>query len=654
EKKMNQKRLLFLLLILFLGVEAKPQTPQIDTVINLLKKEMPDTSRAFNMRKLATLLETVDTARARTAYREAIDFAKTKKLNFETAEAYSELSSFNQAQGKYQEAKLSGDSALLYLEKSDDERVSLRKAQIYGTLAGSYRFMNNFEKAVEYQIRQTELYEKVGNTGNIVKSYLNLAILFSELQNHEKQEEYARKGLAYARSMKSDRDIFLSYYIIAYGLSDADKYEEATKYVDSAKLYYEKGHDLDPDMAFGYHLVAGGVYSNVGRYEEAYDEFKIAYEFADANGLTFSKYQSLMQMGNIRRLQKRFAEAEKILLDASSAVEQTGELTQKSVLWEDLYKLYKDWGKYEKALNYHEMLKEVEDSISNKEIHEVTADLEKKYETEKKEGTIQLQKAEIRQRKTMNYLFGGGAGALAVILLLTYRTYHQKQRLQKQHIIELEKEQQLNAAQAVLKGEEQERARLAKDLHDGLSGMLSGIKYSLQDMKGNLIMTEENRQAFERSMDMLDSSIQEMRRVAHNMMPEALVRYGLDAALKDYIAEINKSGMVKVVYQSMGMEKREIEKSPAIAIYRIVQELLNNVIKHAQATEALVQLFNENGKLVVNVEDNGRGFDTKLSEEKGGMGWRNIRSRVELLNGKIDLQSSPQSGTAVNLEFNIT
>ncbi len=297
------------------------------------------------------------------------------------------------------------------------------------------------------------------------------------------------------------------------------------------------------------------------------------------------------------------------------------------------------------------------DSIGNAVMDETLQlniqDLEKKYETEKKEATIQIQQAEIGKRKLMNYLLGGGTVALFIILLLSLRTYRQKQKLQKQRISELETEQRLNAAQAVLKGEEQERTRLAKDLHDGLSGMLSGIKYSLQDMKGNLIMTEENGKAFERSMDMLDSSIQEMRRVAHNMMPEVLVRYGLDAALKDYIAEINKSGMIKVVYQSMGMENRAIENSSAIAIYRIVQELLNNVIKHAQATEALVQLFNENGKLVVNVEDNGKGFDTKLSQEKGGMGWRNIRSRVGLLSGKIDLQSSPEHGTAVNLEFNI-
>lgn len=131
-----------------------------------------------------------------------------------------------------------------------------------------------------------------------------------------------------------------------------------------------------------------------------------------------------------------------------------------------------------------------------------------------------IQQLQIQNKNAINYVLGGGLLGLITIVVLGYRNYHQKQKLQKQRISELEKEQRLSAAQAVLKGEEQERARLAKDLHDGLSGMLSGIKYSLQDMKGNLIMTEENRQVFERSIDMLDSSIQEMRRVAHNMMPE--------------------------------------------------------------------------------------------------------------------------------------
>ena len=206
-----------------------------------------------------------------------------------------------------------------------------------------------------------------------------------------------------------------------------------------------------------------------------------------------------------------------------------------------------------------------------------------------------------------------------------------------------------------MKGEEQERARLAKDLHDGLSGMLSGIKYTLQDMKGNLIMTPQNQQAFERSIDMLDSSIREMRRVAHNMMPEVLVRYGLDAALNDYAAEINKTGMIKLVYQSMGTEEiNKMEQSQALNIYRIVQELINNVIKHASATEALVQLLSENGKLVVNVEDNGRGFDPALTRGSGGQGWSNIRSRVELMKGHLDIDSAPEKGTSVSIDFNLT
>jgi two-component system, NarL family, sensor kinase len=217
----------------------------------------------------------------------------------------------------------------------------------------------------------------------------------------------------------------------------------------------------------------------------------------------------------------------------------------------------------------------------------------------------------------------------------------------------LETEKQLSATEAVLRGEEQERTRLAKDLHDGLGGMLSGIKYSFNNMKENLILTPDTAQAFSRSMDMLDNSIKEMRRVAHNMMPESLMRYGLDKTLQDYTAEINKSGMVAVAYQSMGMENKTVDNTTAITIYRIVQELLNNVTKHAAAKQVLVQLLAQGNKLVVNVEDDGKGFDTTIIERVEGIGWKNIKSRVEFLKGKLDVQSSDGKGTAVNMEFNI-
>jgi two-component system, NarL family, sensor kinase len=247
----------------------------------------------------------------------------------------------------------------------------------------------------------------------------------------------------------------------------------------------------------------------------------------------------------------------------------------------------------------------------------------------------------------------GGAATLLIISLLSYRTYKQKQKLQQQRINELEAEKQLAATEAVLKGEEQERTRLAKDLHDGLGGMLSGIKYSFQTMKGNLVMTPENHQAFERSMDMLDSSIKEMRRVAHNMMPEALVKFGLDTALKDFCNDINQSGALQVNYQSIGMENQSIEQTSAIAIYRIVQELINNTMKHAAAKTAIVQVSKTNGEISITVEDDGKGFNPLILQSAKGIGWSNIQSRIEYLKGKLDIQSDPGRGTSVHIELNI-
>jgi two-component system, NarL family, sensor kinase len=242
---------------------------------------------------------------------------------------------------------------------------------------------------------------------------------------------------------------------------------------------------------------------------------------------------------------------------------------------------------------------------------------------------------------------------LLIISLLSYRNYRQKQKLQQQRISELETEKQLTATEAVLKGEEQERTRLAKDLHDGLGGMMSGIKYSFLTMKRNLIMTPENQQAFERSMDMLDSSIQEMRRVAHNMMPEALLKFGLDTALKDLCNDINQTGALHVNYQSIGMEDIAIDQTTSITIYRVVQELINNTMKHAAATNSIVQLSKTGDKLTITVEDDGKGFDIACLSMAKGIGWTNIMNRVEFLKGKLDINSHAGKGTSVLIELNV-
>jgi two-component system, NarL family, sensor kinase len=168
-------------------------------------------------------------------------------------------------------------------------------------------------------------------------------------------------------------------------------------------------------------------------------------------------------------------------------------------------------------------------------------------------------------------------------------------------------------------------------------------------MKGNLIMTPDNALAFERSIDMLDSSISEMRRVAHNMMPEALLKFGLTTAISDFCNDINQSGAIKVNCQMIGMEEVEIEQTKSVTIYRIVQELVNNVIRHAAAKNALIQLTHNNGEVSVTVEDDGRGFNTTILEGSKGMGWMNIQNRIDFLRGKWDIYSKPGEGTSVHI-----
>jgi two-component system NarL family sensor kinase len=217
--------------------------------------------------------------------------------------------------------------------------------------------------------------------------------------------------------------------------------------------------------------------------------------------------------------------------------------------------------------------------------------------------------------------------------------------LQKQQIRELQIEKELAITQSILNGQEEERKRLAKDLHDGLGGLLSGVKVSLATVKDNMVMSEEGVQVFERSLNMLDNSIGELRRIAHNMMPEALARFGLVHAVKDFCDSISISGVMSVSIQVVGAQRR-LESSVEIILYRIIQELLNNALKHSEANKILVQLSFDVSSVMLTVEDDGKGFEKPLIENSSGAGWPNIKSRVAYLKGTIDVQTRPGEGTS--------
>jgi two-component system NarL family sensor kinase len=311
-----------------------------------------------------------------------------------------------------------------------------------------------------------------------------------------------------------------------------------------------------------------------------------------------------------------------------------------------------DFKSYEK---YYWQYDSVAATLVNEELANNIKELEMKYETEKKEDQIrelkhveQIQAMSIRQKNIINGILGGLIFIIAIAGFLLYRIHRQRQLLQQQAIRELQTEKQLLATDAVLRGQEAERARLAKDLHDGLGGMLSGVRFTFDAMKENMMMTPENQSSFSRGLEMLDSSIRELRRVAHNMMPESLSKTSLSQSINNLCADLQRSDL-NIIYQEYGLEDKNFPSTVSIAVYRIIQELLNNTIKHAHASEVIVQLSFHDNRLLLTVEDNGKGWTQDQTVSSRGMGWSNIRSRVDYLKGSVDVQSTPDKGTSITI-----
>lgn len=643
---------LLALLMIFSAERTFSQQALADSVQKILQqKDIHDTVKAYNLVMLAMYTEPLDMNKAHAIYKEAVDFSLSRKLDYYAGMALYYESTPYHITGQREKELSNLMRAIALLEKQDSYKAKSELAAVYGALSGYYRSAEKFDSAISASLQSIKIQEDIKNYRRIVSTYLNLAMIYQQLKIPEKQKEYIDKGLIYAKQSGKKDALMLSYLQMANYYSEVKDFSLAKRYVDSATPYFDEGYDFTRKQNF--FLLKAGTFQNEKMYDSAVHYFEKSYQNASASNSRWNMAEPLMQIGYIYLQQKKYDEAERNLKLGLEIAEADSIRVFMKEAYGTLSDVYAATGRYKEAYELLQKYDDIKDTLLNEDRKKFALDLEKKYETQKKDELLKIQQREIKQRKQLNYALAGGTLVLGITVLLLFRNYSQKQRLQQQRIIELETKEKLAATEAVLQGEEQERTRLAKDLHDGLGGMLSGIKYSFQNMKGNLIMTPENQQAFERSMDMLDNSIREMRRVAHNLMPEVLVRYGLDAALKDYTTEVNKSGIIKVIYQSMGMEHKAIEQSSALGVYRVVQELLNNVIKHAGATEVLLQVFSENEKLVVNVEDNGKGMDPALLEESGGMGWRNIQSRVNLLNGKLDFHSAPGKGTAVNLEFTI-
>ncbi|UXX79598.1 sensor histidine kinase [Reichenbachiella carrageenanivorans] len=318
-----------------------------------------------------------------------------------------------------------------------------------------------------------------------------------------------------------------------------------------------------------------------------------------------------------------------------------------------LQQSYVKLGDYKNAYENLQKNQIFNDSIYNVEKSKALLSLQTQYETEKKEKEIellsienQLKVIEVKNADNRFYASLGGATILLLIGVLAFNRYKQKQQ------ILLTEEKAINQRlgfKSLIEGEEKERKRIAQELHDGLGQLLSTARLNVSAMEDRVeqIVTKQ----WENSIKLIDEAVTEVRHISHNMMPNALISIGFEAAVREQAHIINDAGQVKI-HTQLPEQKIDLPESEAIALYRVIQEVLNNAIKYAKAKNIWLTITNDRDLKVV-IKDDGIGFDTSMIASSTGIGWRNIQSRIEILNGELQIHSEIGKGAEVNLKIAI-
>ena len=654
-------------------VNAQPHI--VDSLENDLKKSNSDSTRIFLIVQLASKYFLYDSAKGSLYLENAYRMAKKLNWDFAYGAYYENKAYTRQMAIDNIAAEKSYDSAIYYFQKSANAKRNkketadaiLSMANCKGEKGEILLANQQYKEAIAEYILAVETWKNSDNDQKaqaIGAYYGKISTVYYKLNQIDKALEYDKLSLALLQVNNNEEDVAFALIYICDDFVRLHQIDSSLIYLAKAKPIVEKLNNRRLNVQ--YYNKLGSISRQKKNYKEAIGYFNKTLSIARLDKDQYMIASSLKIIGICFAKMEDYTSARNYFVPALQSAKKENFQIEKTEILQELVIVEKNTNHPAQAFIYLEELNMLKDSSTISASKKAIAEIENKYQAAEKEKTIvqlendkQIQNLSIKQKSTLNYFLFASLAALFVIGILGYLNFHNRHllskkevELQQKQISELEKDRQLIAVDSLLKGQEDERSRLAKDLHDGLGGLLSGVKFSLSNMKDNLIITADNMAVFERSLDMLDTSIKELRRVAHNMMPEMLTKFGLDEALKEYCHTINATNLLAVKYQSLGMDLR-LNTSVEIIVFRIVQELLNNIMKHAAATTALVQVIREENRLNVVVEDNGKGFDARLTENSSGAGWVNIRSRVDYLKGQLDIHTQLGKGVLVNIEFKV-
>lgn len=564
-----------------------------------------------------------------------------------------------------------GASDILQDASRYDSLASLGNDDLYkgkgkNFLGMSHHLQGDYEKAMTYYLKARDYFTNAGDNYFLALSLNNIGACMEYKRKPDLSIEYYKKALALFEKEKN------TTWIANVNNNIGIQYIEMGDF-QNAYIYHKKA--LDQHIINGDTMSTSIMIANMSELENKAGNCDRAKSFANQYLQEFKAYHQTDVLSNVYSVLAVCFQKEGQFVLANQYNDKALEIREKEgvslhhlannylVRSEILYQLGNPNAAYDALSTYRIMQDSVFKAERDERITRLTSEFEAKYknlelEAQNEKSMLLLQQANVQKR----WYFFAAIGSLLLFSLLYFFLQKRSQykskilsanaEIQKQQIVELEQKNQLLSLSAVIEGQESERMRIARDLHDGLGGLLTSVKAHFGAIS-NEIENLKKLDAYSKTNQLIDEACTEVRRIAHNMIPHSLQMHGLEGALPDFRNSLEQQGISCQIDVYEG-HLHEIGENHAALIYRTLQELLQNIIKHARATEVSIQFVGHENGLNVTVEDNGRGFDINEVLIAKGMGLKSIESRVKYLGGSLHYDSKPGKGTQVNIELPLT
>ncbi len=529
-------------------------------------------------------------------YNLALDLCIELNDTANTGKAYLNIATSYNSKGDFENAVKNALLALKSFEEIDDKNGQGRVQNLLGIF---HFHRNDFESALDYFGKYNTLAIASKDTGEIVSSMNNMSSALHELGEFSRERQLLKHSIAIQEAQGQHIRIGSAYENIGTLYMDTDSLQTAGFYFEKARLTYE------------------------------------------INNNTHDLSRVLLNTGLLKKKQKKYAAALQDYNQALNFAHEGGFLKLEEEACEKLARLYEEQNDFKNAYKYYTEFVSIKDSVLNEENQASINKLMIEFETEKKERQIAQQDLKIAEktleshRKTLVIILL--IGVIIILLLFSFVIYSRVKIRQERQINEERLKMKQLQMNVVLESQESERKRFARDLHDGFGQLITAVKIMLGQMHDTNEKNERSELAL-KSNEVLDTMHAQLREIAHNLMPEQLINEGLSTALKEYARRVSKNSDIEIEVNTFGIEKR-LNQSIEVNIYRIIQEWINNVIKYSGAKKLTIQLTGYETEINILIEDNGIGFEKEKLTKSGGWGWKNIQSRLEAINGILEIDS---------------